>query len=41
MSKKSEYVYETQADLEDVYALPRYPTVDFVFFVEMSAKHLC
>ena len=39
--KKRQQVYERQADLQYVYALPRYPTVDLVLLIKMSAKHLC
>jgi hypothetical protein len=39
MSKKRS-VYERRADLQDIYALSRYPTVHLVLLIEMPAKHL-
>jgi hypothetical protein len=32
--------HERRADLQDVYALSRYPTVHLVLLIEMPAKHL-
>ena len=33
-------MYERGANLQNIYALPRYPTIDLVLLVEMAAKHL-
>ena len=38
--QKKRSVQERRADLQDIYALSRYPTVYLVLLIEMPAKHL-
>jgi hypothetical protein len=38
--QKKRSAHERRADLQDVYALSRYPTVHLVLLIEMPAKHL-
>lgn len=38
--QKKRGAHEKRADLQDIYALPRYTTVHLVLLIEMPAKHL-
>jgi hypothetical protein len=38
--QKKRSAHERRADLQDVYALSRYPAVHLILLIEMPAKHL-
>jgi len=38
--QKKRSVHERRADLQDVYALSRYPTIHLVLLIKMPTKHL-